>query len=406
MNNSGNSGKNIVVLGAGYGGMTAALRLATLFRHSSEYRIHLVDKNPFHTLKTQLHEAAVHNREVTIDIGRIIRHRRMGFHLGTVTSIDPSRRVLTIGETKLSFDFLLIALGSQANYYDIPGLETFAMPLQTAADAEKIYKHISALVAKASTERDTSLKKGMLRFVIGGGGLSGIEFAAELSDYVRTSLDNYAIAHAQAEITVIEASDKILPSVDKSLRNRVTQKLFEKGVTILTRNPVVALTSGSVSLASGVVLTTSTFVWTGGIRIADTAGNSGFKIGRTGRIVVDRYLRSVDYPAIYAIGDNAEAINPKTGEPVPAAAQFALQQGRKVAENIYASVRGTEPSIYSPRVWGEVVSLGRHLAAGWMALPIVKRIEFIGFLASLVKSATKGKHILLLRKESRNWISY
>ena len=144
----------------------------------------------------------------------------------------------------------------------------------------------------------------------------------------------------------------------------------------------------------------------GGIRIADVARESGFSIGQSGRIVVNEYLQSVSDPSVYAIGDNALAINPATGHPVPAAAQFALQQGRLVAENIYADVLGTSQRRYVPKVWGEVVSLGRHLAAAWLALPILRKLAFVGFIASLLKAAIAEKHIILLKKESRNWISY
>ena len=121
---------------------------------------------------------------------------------------------------------------------------------------------------------------------------------------------------------------------------------------------------------------------------------------------MNEYFQSVSSPFVYAIGDNAMAMNPATHKPVPAAAQFALQQGRLVAENIASVVRGKIQKPYVPRVWGEVVSLGRHLAAGWVALPIVKKARFIGFLASLLKAAIKEKHIILLRKEARSWIQY
>jgi NADH dehydrogenase len=147
-------------------------------------------------------------------------------------------------------------------------------------------------------------------------------------------------------------------------------------------------------------------VWTGGIRVSEIARESGFAIGESGRILVNEYLQSVTSPNVYAIGDNALAINPATRKPVPAAAQFALQQGKLVAENLFAVARGQKQCQYRPKVWGEVVSLGRHLAVGWVALPIFKKLKFVGFLASLLKTAIKEKHIILLRKESRNWISY
>lgn len=398
--------RNIVVVGAGYGGMTAVLRLANLFRSSPEYRVHLIDKNPFHTLKTQLHEAAVHKHEVTIDIGRIIQKRNVAFHLGVVSAIDVVGGRIDLENKSLRFEYLVLALGSQANFYNIPGLEEFALPLQSATDAERIYRHISMRCAEASSEENASKRREMLRFIIGGGGLSGVELAGELVDHVRQCTQNFCIPTEEAEIILVEAGDRILPSSDTSLRERIQQKLNQKGVKVRTNTAVTRLSSESVGLSTGEVLKTNTLVWTGGIRIADIAHESGIKTGQSGRIVVDAYLRSVDYSSIFAIGDNALAMNRQTGKAVPAAAQFALQQGRLVADNIWSAVHSREPKAYEPKVWGEVVSLGRHLAVGWLALPLSRKITFVGFLGNLLKAAVEEKHVILLRKESRNWITY
>ncbi len=398
--------KNIVVIGAGYGGITAALRLDRLFRHLPDYSIHLIDKNPFHTLKTQLHEAAVHKRGVTIDIGRIIRRQRIIFHLGITTAINLREKTIHIGDQPFPFEFLVVALGSQTNFHNIAGLEQFALTLQSASDAEKIYQHISVMCARASSEPDPNVRKRMLRFVIGGGGLTGIELAGELVDHISQSLRDYQLSGGSPEIIIVEASEDILPASDKELREQVRKRLLEKGVRLLANTRVVEVSLSGVTLSNGEVLRSGTMIWTGGIRIADVARESGFSIGQSGRIVVNEYLQSVSDPSVYAIGDNALAINPATGHPVPAAAQFALQQGRLVAENIYADVLGTSQRRYVPKVWGEVVSLGRHLAAAWLALPILRKLAFVGFIASLLKAAIAEKHIILLKKESRNWISY
>jgi NADH dehydrogenase len=402
----GTEAKNIVVIGAGYGGITAALRLARLFRSLPQYSVHLVDKYPFHTLKTQLHEAAVHKRGVTIDIGRIIRNQRIIFHLGSATAINLHERTILIGDQQISYEFLVVALGSQANFHKITGLEQFALTLQSASDAEKIYQHISVLCAKASSEQDLNLRKQMLRFVVGGGGLSGIELAGELVDHISQSVRDYRLSASEPEVIVVEAADDILPASGKELREQVREKIVDKGVRLLPRTRVVEVSSAGVTLSTGEVLRAGTLIWTGGIRITDLAKESGFSIGQSGRIIVNEYLQSTTHPSVYAIGDNALAINPETGNPVPAAAQFALQQGRLVADNICSVVLGNPQRRYVPRVWGEVVSLGRHLAAAWLALPILRKLAFVGFIAGLLKAAIAEKHIILLKKESRNWVSY
>jgi NADH:ubiquinone reductase (H+-translocating) len=398
--------KNIVVIGAGYGGITAALRLSNLFRAEPGYRILLVDRFPFHTLKTQLHEAAVHKSEVTIDIGRIIRNRGITFQLGSVSALDLVQRIVHVGGVGISYEYLILALGSQANFYNIPGLEQNALPLQSASDARRIYERISTLCAAAVAERDPVKRKEMLRFVIGGGGLSGIELAGELVDHVVASAVNYGLGSGEPEVIIVEGSDDILPASPPGLRNSTRQRLLSKGVSLLTGTRVAGVSAEEVILSTGERIRSRTLVWTGGIRVSEIARESGFAIGESGRILVNEYLQSVTSPNVYAIGDNALAINPATKKPVPAAAQFALQQGRLVAGNLHATVHGYPQRQYKPRVWGEVISLGRHLAVGWVALPVIKKLKFVGFLASLVKTSIKEKHLILLRKESRNWITY
>lgn len=398
---------NIIVIGAGYGGITAALRLARLFRKQPTCTIHLVDRNPYHTLKTQLHEAAVQGSEVTIPIEGIIRNRNIRFHLGNVESIDLAGHLIRVGELTLPFDFLVFALGSQVNFYDIPGLEAYAFPLQSVDDAQRIYRHINRLCDLAMKEGSAERRQAMFRFVVGGGGLSGVEIATELADRVPLCADGRKeLASCKVEVILIEGAEKILPTMSADLVGHIEKKLHDKGIRILTKAAITRLTPEKVVLATGEEIGTQTLIWTGGIQVRRLAGTNGLSAGAMGRMAVDTFLRAKDHPGIYAIGDNALAINPETGKPVPAAAQFALQQGRLVADNIFASVTGRIPKPYTPKVLGEIVSLGRHLAVGWMALPLFKKITFIGFLARLLKTASQEKHIFLLRKESRQWISY
>ena len=401
-----NAIKNIIVLGAGYGGITSALKLSSLFRKHYNFKIHLIDKNPYHTLKTQLHEAAVHKNEIIIPIERIISKKNITFHCGTITKIDLANKKVFTEDEVIDFNFIVIALGSKSNFYSIEGLSDYSFPLQSYEDAENIYRHISQLCAKASSDQDKGRRKEKLTFVVGGGGLSGVEFATELSDHVSNCMSNYKLDEGELNISLVEASDKILPNVSDYIRNRIGTKLHSKNINVLTNMRITHVTEDEVFFSNSKSLKTGTLVWTGGIRASNLIRESGFKTGSAGRIIVDEYLKAKDFPFAYALGDNALAINPATGLPVPAAAQFALQQGRLVAQNIYNDIYGRQKIKYIPKVLGEFISLGKHLAAGWLALPFSKKLSFIGFLANLLNTAIKEKHIFLLRKESRNWITY
>ena len=202
---------------------------------------------------------------------------------------------------------------------------------------------------------------------------------------------------------LIEARNTILPNLKENLIQRTKKELVEKKVQILESTEVVQMKPGEVIIQPGNPILTHTLVWTGGIRISNIIKASGLETGPQGRIIVDEFLQVKNFPRVYAIGDNALAINPKSKKPVPAAAQFALQQGRLVANNIYLEAGVQKRRPYKPKVLGEVISLGRHLSVGWLALPGEKRLGFVGFLASLLKRAIAERHLLLLWKESRNW---
>lgn len=398
--------KNIVVIGAGYGGLTAALRIERLLKKHPFFKVHLIDKNPFHTIKTQLHEAAVRKIEVSIPLYKILKNKKIQFHLGEVKNIDVENKTIQINDRLLSYQFLVIAIGSKVNYYNIPGMAKHSFALQTLYDADKIYEHISNVCAISASEKDEGIRKENLRFVIGGGGLSGVEFAGELADHTAKCVSNFNIDKSNVEIIVIEAANRLVPFMDEEFSERIKRSLIRKGVKVLLGSKIIKRTDDEVFLSDGSVIKTKNFIWTGGIRISDLIKRGGLKTSSVGRIIVDEYLRSENNKYVYAIGDSANAINPVTGKPVPAAAQFALQQGRLAAENIYAELFGKPKKMYQPKVLGEVVSLGKHLAIGWLALPFFKKVTFVGFLGRLLKTAIREKHVFLLRKESRNWITY
>jgi len=401
-----NNLKNIVIIGAGYGGLTAALRLERLLKKHSFFKVHLIDKNPFHTIKTQLHEAAVRKTEVSIPLYKFLKNRNIQFQLGEVENIDVENKTVQINDKLLPFLFLIIAIGSKVNYYNIPGMAEHSFALQSLHDADKIYEHISNVCATSASEKDESIRKNNLRFVIGGGGLSGVEFAGELADHTSKCVANFNIANNDVEIILIEAAKRLVPFMEESFSSRIEKKLIEKGIKVLTDLKIEQRTDDEIFLSNNSVIKSKNLIWTGGIRISDLIKRGGLKTSTVGRLIVDEYLQSESNKHIYAIGDSANAINPVTRKPVPAAAQFALQQGRLAAENIYAEIFGRVKKKYYPKVLGEVVSLGKHLAIGWLALPFLKKITFVGFLGRLLKTAIREKHIFLLRKESRNWITY
>lgn len=396
----------IVVLGAGYGGITCALRLARWVRRrrgEGAVELILVDRNPYHLLETRLHEAAARGVEVTIPIAGLIRDRGIRFVAGEVEELDlAAKRVRVVGG-ELEYDVLVVALGSKTAYYGIPGLEEHAFALKTLEDAQSLKANVERRLAEALGEADVARRRWLRRVVIGGGGLTGVELAMELAERIEELTGRRLGEEEGGEVVVLEAGERLLPGSDRKIGERAAKLLRERRVQVVTGVRVEGVGPDEVRLSTGEVLRAGTIVWTGGVQVADLLRRSGAETGRQGRVLVEETLEVKGFPGVYAIGDAALAVNPRTGEPVPMAAQFALQQGRLAAENIIARLEGRPARAYQPRVLGEVVSLGRHLAVGWLALGWFGRLRFAGFLMSLLKRAIAEKHLLLLWKERKAW---
>src|SRR4030067_852911 len=247
-------------------------------------------------------------------------------------------------------------------------------------------------------------RKELLTIVIGGGGVTGVELAAEIAELVEELSHKWEIPPQEPQIYLIEAGETILPAVEKKIIDKAKENLIQKKVKISTSTKVVKMESGEVFIEPGGKIPAYTLIWTGGSRSSSILKASGLEVVPLGRIKGNQFLEVENFSNVYAVGDNALAVNPKTGKFVPCAAQFALQQGRLVANNIYAKINGKPQKPYRQKVLGEVISLGRHLTLGWLALPGNKRLRFFGFLANLFKRAVAEKHLFLLWKESRHWV--
>ncbi|MFA6232726.1 MAG: NAD(P)/FAD-dependent oxidoreductase [Bacteroidota bacterium] len=412
---------DIVILGAGYGGISCVTRLSRRFRENPLVRIHLVDRNTYHLLETRLHERAVRESEITIPLARFLAKREnVTFHLGEVTHIALDNRYVELDfgmsdtsaaqARRIRYDYLVIALGSKTNFYQIPGLEQHAFQLKKLEDSERIRAHTERMFAIAASVTNRSKRKEYLRFVIGGGGLTGVELATEMAERFDALSEQFHIDTAEPEIVLIELSDQILPSLDRRQVARSVEAMQAMGIQIFTNTRVNGMREENGRLevlrSPGDPIPTRTMIWTGGIRISDLIRRSGAETGPQGRVVVNEFLRVKHYPEVFAIGDNALAINPITKAVVPTAAQFALQQGYLTADNLIRLIESQALKAYLPKVFGEVVSLGKHLAVGWTALPVGSRLRFLGFLGSLIKRAISERHLFLLWKERQNWTGH
>jgi len=383
--------KQVVILGAGYGGLRTALKLERLLKKDPYWRILLIDHYDFHQLKTELHELAAGRTRVeavAVPIARLIRNKNIDFLHAEATSINFNQRYVATTRGKIGYDKLVIALGSETEFFSIPGLSKQAFTLSSVDDAQRIRTHIQDVFAQARNETDEAKRRVMLTVVVGGGGFTGVELATELAEYIQRLCKQFAISPNEMQLIVIEAGDTILPGFDLELVRQAQQAMRAMGIRLLLKTPCVSVEGNSVNLKTGENIQTRTLIWTGGVRACDLIAEAGLKYGPRSRVVVNPYLESVDHPEVYVIGDNALVLNPVTNRPLAPTAQLAVQQAEFTALNIYAEIKGMKRVRYIPKVTGQFVSLGDRDAVGWMW-----KFKITGFLAWLIKRMTVVRYL-------------
>lgn len=383
--------KNIVILGAGYGGLRTALRLEKLVHPLLDHRITLVDQNRHHQLITQLHEVAggrTPAEEAALPLERFLGLRRIDFHQARVTGIDSSRRLVSTDRGETPFDYLVIALGSETNFFNIPGMREHSFTLKSLGDACLVQGHVHEMLAWAASQSDPQARQEALTFVVGGGGFTGVELAAELAESLPRLASRYGVSAEELRLVIVEAGKTLLQGIHPLLAARATRALESKGVRLLLGSPAQSADARGVVLASGQRVASRTVIWTGGVRAVEALEKWGLPTGASGRVRVSDFLEVEGHPGVYVVGDSALVVEGATQRPAPPSAQLAVAQAETVARNIYAGITGTGPEAYSPHVTGEAVSLGPRDGVAWIG-----PMHFSGRPAQWLKSFIARRYL-------------
>jgi len=370
-----------LILGAGYSG----LAVATKMKPAPGLEALMVEQNAYHTFETRLHEAAAHNTPVTLPLAPLLRGTGVNLEKAQVEAVNLDDREVKLKDGRvLTYDTLVVGLGSVTNFYRIPGLAENASELKQLSDADEIFNFVNRAY--------TTEYQGNRDIVVGGTGLTGVELVTELAQ--RAQLLTKERGLPPFNIYLVEAGPKILPILDDALRAKAQRTLEEYGIHILVGHRITQATADTVTVqtADGQQKTIGAgkIIWTGGIQARDIVSGSKLEKGPGGRIAVDDKLRAKGYPEVFVIGDMGLALN-QEGKPVPTTAQHAGQQGRLTGKNIMRLVRGEEPESYEPTTLGEFVSLGGLMAVGWMKLPWNQKLAITGGIAHVMKRASEWR---------------
>ncbi|WNR44108.1 NAD(P)/FAD-dependent oxidoreductase [Paenibacillus roseipurpureus] len=380
---------HIVILGAGYGGLVTAIRLQKKMRRR-EMDVTLVNKHEYHYMTTHLHMPAAgtdHHENARVAISDLIDERKIQFKKSTVQQILPAEKKVVLEDSVLTYDYLVIGLGSETETFGIPGMREYAMSIKSINSVRFIRQHISYMFAKSKMVPN---RKDYLTFVVGGAGFTGTEFVGELADRIPFLCRKFDVDPAHVRIYNVEASPSALPpGLPDDLIAYGMDVMRRKGVQYKLSTAIKACTPEGVILDSGELIRTGTIVWAGGIRGNSLLQEAGFDVQR-GRVKVDPYLRSYQFPDTYITGDCSIVTSPE-GTPYPANAQIAVQQGYNAARNILQTVRGKElkPFVYDYK--GTVASLGR-----WDAVGLLKVKKVKGRWASFIKKMIDARYLFLI----------
>ena len=369
MNESRRKTQRILILGGGFGGIYAALRLERAFAREENVEVTLINRDNyllFTPMLAEVSSSSIEAKHIVTPIRAFFRKVR--FRDSQVEAIDFQKRVVHAShcpqcpDYSLEFDHLLLALGSMTSFHDLPGVEENALPLKTLADAMILRNHVIDVLEHADMETEPEMRRQLLTVVVAGGGFAGVEVAAELNDFLRGAKRFYPNIRAEeVSLALVASGSRILPTISESLAAYAHKLLVRRGMKVRLGTAIAQASSGGVDLQDGSHIPTRTLVWTAGIAPNPLLAVLSCKKER-GRIVVNDRLEVPGYPGIWAIGDCAHLPDPKTGLPFPATAQHAVRQGRRVAENIIADVRGRPKKPFAYSSMGEFVPLGRRSA--------------------------------------------
>ncbi len=292
--------------------------------------------------------------------------RRAVFLEAEVHSIDLLNRGVTVSHgmldhrQELAFDHLVLALGSETNFFNLPGLAERAITMKSGADPFLLRNRVIALLESASLEQSESVRRAMLTFVVAGGGFAGVETVGALNDFVREAMNSYPKLNPEwIRVLLVHPGTAVLPELGESLGLYAQKKLRERRVEIQTGIRVLGYSGNRVELSSREAIKTATLIWTAGVTPASALKDLPCKKEK-GRLVVDENLEVPEFPGVWAVGDCAWILNRKTGQPHPPTAQHAIRQATQVGKNIVAVIRGAPKKPFVFSTLGQLATIGRR----------------------------------------------
>lgn len=371
----------IVILGAGFGGTYAFKQLHRFFHRQKKIELILVNRKNYFLFTPLLHEVAtggVSPENVTEPLRKVIGCCLHDFYLATVKSINLDKKEVTTTLGPITYDYLVIALGAETNFYDVPGARDYSFTLKSLEDAVRLKNHFIVTLEQASKINDELELTKLLTFVVIGGGPTGVELAAEMADFFYGTFNRLYPPDliGKIRIVLVQAGSELLPAFSPPLRRKSLEILKKKKIEVRLNTVVTSVGQDFIQFKNGEKLATRTPIWVAGIKPALPLFQPEPVKDDRGRLVVNPTLELKGYAGVFALGDLASYRDQQTGLALPPLAQVATKQATVVARNIYCLIKAKscQPFIYRHR--GDLISLGR-----WLAIGEISKFSFSGHLA-------------------------
>lgn len=395
--------KRVIIVGGGFGGLTAAKKLK-----SNNLELIVIDKTNHHLFQPLLYQvasAALSPGDIAVPIRGILSNKNnVDVILSEVLSVNKTDSYVQLKDRQIKFDYLILAPGSSHSYFGNTDWEKFAPGLKTLNDALTIRENILRSFEEAEIIEDKSAKNDYLTFVIVGGGPTGVELAGSIAEIAKkTMLKNFRhIKPEEAKVILVEAGPGVLPSYSEKLSEIAKKDLEAMGVKVLVNTRITNVKSGFVETGSGIIKSKN-IIWAAGNAASPLLKTLDVELDRAGRVIVESDLSLKGSPNIFVIGDAAHATD-KNGSLLPGIAPVAIQQGGYIASLINKEVKGKarKPFVYFDK--GTMATIGKA-----KAVAKIGRMEFSQFIAWFLWSFVHIFFLITFRNRFRvmgEWMMY
>lgn len=385
--------KTVVLIGAGFAGLQVIHKLGNV----KGINLTVIDKTNHHLFQPLLYQVAssvLSPADIAIPTRSLTtKYKNIQVILGEVEDVNLEHSKVYLKNATIHYDYLILAIGAKTSYFGNDRWAKYAVGLKTIEDALKIRQKILISFEKAELQQNPEKAREMLKFVIVGGGPTGVEMAGAIAELARQIIrkDFRFIDPALSEIYLIEAGPRLLPSFSEKSSNEAKKELEKRGVKVLVNTKVLNIDEKGVHTNNQTIFTQN-IIWAAGVRANSLSDKLNVEKDKSGRIIVNSFCSLPKYSNVFAIGDVACFIDEKTNKPLPGVSPVAMQQGRYVAELIKSEIKGIarkEKFIYFDK--GSMATIGRKDAVaefagikisglfGWLAWLFVHLFYQVGF---------------------------